>query len=117
MAYLLFPGRHVANTKFQESYLRRLLYPVPGTPPVAFVDNECKIKGTLDTIVFAITAANQQDSRFNPVPFTERAIGVDRFRHSLTEILPFSVNYRIVGIPHIDHSHRFARQIVEEIAA
>src|SRR3989344_5064184 len=103
MAYLLFPGRHVANTKFQESYLRRLVYPVSGEKPVEMLGPSI---GDLDSIVFAITSSNQQDSRFNPISYTERTVGVDRFRRDLEEILPSSIGYHMVGIPHFDHSDR-----------
>ncbi len=113
MSYLLFPGRHLVNTRFQAAYLQRLLalppnelpglmpgQRTPGTPP-----NE---------IIFAITSANQENSRFNPIPFHVRAMGVDRFARELRQHLPF--RYRVVGIPHYGHTQNFAEFTIKEIA-
>jgi hypothetical protein len=33
MSFLLFPGRHLVNTKFQEQYLKRVLTEPPATLP------------------------------------------------------------------------------------
>lgn len=96
MGYLLFPGRHLVNTVFQESYLRRVLGDRGEAMP-------------LDTIVFAVTSSNQQNSRYNPIEFHIRAIGVDRFAQRL------GVKYRIVGVPHFGPTARFARHTLREI--
>jgi len=87
MTYLLFPGRHLVNTRFQETYLRRVL----STPPKALpgvIAGRCELEGAPTEIIFAITSANQENSRFNPIPFHVRAMGVvvrrqglDRWRH------------------------------------
>lgn len=96
MPYLLFPGRHLVNTVFQEAYLRRVLAEQPCPFP-------------LDTILFAVTSSNQQNSRYNPIEFHIRAIGVDRFAQRL------GVKYRIVGVPHFGPTPRFARHTLREI--
>ncbi|MBK9050705.1 MAG: hypothetical protein IPL78_07260 [Chloroflexi bacterium] len=67
MSYLLFPGRHLLNTTFQARYLRGVLQMPPG---------ELQFWGTaaatpaspLNQIIFAVTSANQQHSRYNPIP-------------------------------------------------
>jgi hypothetical protein len=64
-------------------------------------------------VVFAITSANQQFSRYNPLPFHIRAIGVDRFAHSAE--FPRGVVHSIFGIPHYPNSLRFASIILEEV--
>lgn len=68
----------------------------------------------LDQVVFAVTSANQQYSRYNPIPFPVRAIGLDRFARSLELALDFA--YRIVGIPHYTPTPRFAEFVLKEIA-
>ncbi|MFW6096471.1 MAG: hypothetical protein ACOC9Z_00255 [Chloroflexota bacterium] len=68
----------------------------------------------IDKIVFAITSSNQQHSRYNPIPFHVRAIGVDRFARSLESA--FAFDYRIVGIPHYGPTPRFAELMLKEIA-
>src|SRR3954469_14495164 len=98
MAYLLVPGRHLCNTTFQERYLREvvnrtpdglgLMHPVPAG-----------FAGTLDPVVFALTSSNQSNSRYNPIEFHVRAIGVDRFARHLQRDLP-GMRFRIVGVPH-----------------
>lgn len=98
MSYLLFPGRHLLHTRFQEDYLRRVLAARP-----------------VDTIVFAITSSNQENTRYNPVPFHVRAVGVDRFGARLRAAT--GAAYRIVGVPHFGHTERFARNTLREIEA
>lgn len=113
MTYLLFPGRHLLNTVWQERYLYQVLRmpleslhfwqgqrPPPNLPPI-------------DRILFAVTSANQAHSRYNPIPFHVRAIGVDRFAAEFKASL--GVTYRILGIPHFDPTPRFASYILKEI--
>lgn len=93
--YLLIPGRHLVNTRFQEEYLFRHV-----RPPV-------------DHLVFAITSCNQSHSRYNPVPFHVRAIGVDRFAREVASVL--GVRYSIVGIPHHRPTERFTDLLLKEV--
>jgi hypothetical protein len=108
MPYLLLPGRHLVNTTFQETYLRSVMNrPLAElkflhAPPV-------KLTQPLETIVFVITSSNQQNSRYNPIEFHIRAIGVDRFAQRL------GVKYRIIGVPHYGPTNRFARNTLKEI--
>ncbi|MBU1704952.1 MAG: hypothetical protein KJ922_06315, partial [Nanoarchaeota archaeon] len=87
MANILFPGRHLLQTKFQQEYLSEVL-----GSPVDQLDmlEGTKPKGNLDKIVFAITSSNQDHSRYNPIPFHVRAIGVDRFARQ------FPAGHRII---------------------
>lgn len=112
MTVLLFPGRHLLNTAFQEQYLRGLLrMPLAALP---FVDEHRPTAGTpIDQIVFAVTSANQQHARYNPIPFHVRAIGVDRFARPLE--MTFGIQYRIIGIPHYPPTPRFAEFVLKEI--
>jgi methyltransferase family protein len=95
MRYLLFPGRHLLNTRFQEEYLFR------------------HVKPPVEQIVFALTSCNQSHSRYNPIPFHVRAIGVDRFAREICPVL--GVRYSIFGIPHHRPTPRFAELAVKEI--
>ncbi len=112
MSYLLFPGRHLVNTRFQEHYLSAVLRRVPQVW-------ERLQRGTtvptepITKVIFAITSSNQENSRFNPIPFYIRAIGVDRFARSLQSQVPFG--YRIFGIPHYGHTEKFAAFTIKEI--
>jgi hypothetical protein len=92
---LLFPGRHLLNTRFQEDYV-------------------VKHAGTFDEIVFAITSANQSHSRYNPIPLEVRAIGVDRFARRLRE-RGLQAGCRIVPVPHYGPTGRFADFLIKEM--
>ncbi|HZD09723.1 MAG TPA: hypothetical protein VE553_00125, partial [Candidatus Binatia bacterium] len=112
MTILLFPGRHLLNTNFQAAYLRSVLQMPLQT--LKFLDGEAPPAATpIDHIIFAVTSSNQQHSRYNPIPFHVRAIGVDRFARSLEQAFPF--DYRIVGVPHYSPTSRFAEYVVKEI--
>jgi SAM-dependent methyltransferase len=112
MSYLLFPGRHLVNTRFQETYLCRVLSTSPKELP-GFIAGRSKLTLPPTEIIFAITSANQENSRFNPIPFHVRAMGVDRFARDLRQRLPF--RFRVIGIPHYGHTQNFADFIVKEI--
>ena len=99
MNYLLFPGRHLVNTVFQANYLLRAVSDVKSLPGVP---GKRSIPSSPYTLVFAITSANQENSRYNPIPFHIRAIGVDRFARDLQAQMPF--RYLIYGIPHYGHT-------------
>ena len=113
MSFLLFPGRHLVNTKFQERYLKRVLAKPPASLP-GFLAGASSLPKPPTEIIFAITSANQENSRFNPIPFHIRAVGVDRFARQLQAGLKF--RYRIFGIPHYGHTRNFAAFTIKEIA-
>jgi hypothetical protein len=78
MTYLLFPGRHLANPVFQERYLKRVLAgPLESLP--GYRQGSSARLDPPNEVIFAITSSNQENSRFNPMPFHVRAVGVDRF--------------------------------------
>jgi SAM-dependent methyltransferase len=95
MSYLLFPGRHLVTTRFQEEYLFR------------------HVRSPVDHLVFAVTSCNQSHSRYNPIPFHVRAIGVDRFAREIAPVL--GVRYSIWGIPHHRPSDRFCELLLKEV--
>ncbi|MEU4400692.1 class I SAM-dependent methyltransferase [Micromonospora orduensis] len=59
--FVLFPGRHHLLTRFQADYLGRL----------------ARSGGT--TIVWAVTSANHDNTRRNPVPYHRREAAIERF--------------------------------------
>ncbi|MDJ0753336.1 MAG: methyltransferase domain-containing protein [Ardenticatenaceae bacterium] len=112
MTTLLFPGRHLVTTAFQEQYLRRVLHvPLDQLPLIG----QSAASDPIDQIIFAITSSNQAHSRYNPIPFHVRAIGVDRFARPLE--MTFAIRYRIIGIPHYRPTPRFAHNVLKEIEA
>jgi SAM-dependent methyltransferase len=113
MSYLLFPGRHLVNTKFQEQYLKSVLTTPPQSLP-CFIAGSASLSSPPNEVIFAITSANQENSRFNPIPFHIRAVGLDRFARHLQHELKF--RYRILGIPHYGHTENFAAFTIKEIA-
>lgn len=112
MTTLLFPGRHLLNSAFQAQYLRSLIkMPLAQLP---FLNGRLPpATAPINQIIFAITSANQQHARYNPIPFYVRAIGVDRFARPLE--MTFSISYRIIGIPHYRPTPRFAQFVLNEI--
>jgi SAM-dependent methyltransferase len=113
MSFLLFPGRHLVNTTFQEQYLKRVLTEQPASLP-GFIAGSAPVAKPPTEIIFAFTSSNQENSRFNPIPFHIRAMGVDRFARQLQRHAPF--RYRVLGIPHYGHTHNFAAFTIKEIA-
>ncbi len=81
MSYLIFPGRHLVNTVFQGEYLLRALTEDLSSMS-GFIPGR-SVPSKPSEVIFAITSANQENSRYNPVPFHIRAIGVDRFARNL----------------------------------
>ncbi len=78
--YMLFPGRHHLLTRAQATFLHELLasrtqdgsgHPVRVSPQAA--------------LVWAVTSANHQNTRRNPVPYSRREAAIERF--SLLESL------------------------------
>jgi len=67
----------------------------------------------IEEIIFAVTSANQANSRYNPVPFWARVIAIDRFARTLKE--RFDISCRIVGIPHYPPSEHYVEVLLKEI--
>lgn len=61
-------------------------------------------------VIFAVTSANHANSRYNPVPFHYRAIGIDLFAR--TVLAPLGARWSIVPIPHMPPTDRFALRVI-----
>jgi len=112
MTTLLFPGRHLVTTRFQESYLRQILNLAPAAIPNLRRGKHMPAE-RFGRVVYAITSSNQDHSRYNPIAFHLRAVGVDRFACSIE--MTCAVTHRIVGIPHYGHTDDFAAFTLKEI--
>ena len=106
---LLFPGRHLLHTRFQEKYISEA---VEGN--LSFANRKRPDSQDIESIVFAITSCNQSNSRYNPISYEKRIIGVDRFAHLLKNKAP-GLNHRIFGIPDFISTERFAEIMLKEI--
>ncbi|MCX6755047.1 MAG: methyltransferase domain-containing protein [Candidatus Nomurabacteria bacterium] len=112
MAYLLFHGRHILNTSFQEKYLWQILN-LPFSKLDFIGPNNFNPDERIDTVVFAVTSSNKSNSRFNPLPFYIRAISLDRFFEHFRKDL--GIKQKIVGIPHFDPTDKYIEIILKEI--
>jgi SAM-dependent methyltransferase len=83
-------------TKFQEKYLSELA--------------EKGINGTkVEKIIFAVTSANHENTRRNPLPLYLRTLAIAKF----AEKIPCEI--KIYPIPDIQQSERFAEYILRQI--
>ncbi|GAA1521446.1 hypothetical protein GCM10009827_041670 [Dactylosporangium maewongense] len=92
--FVLFPGRHHLLTRFQAGYLRELAAPT---------DEGGR------TVVWAVTSANHQNTKRNPVGYDRRQAAIERF--SVQEGL------RSLVVPVFDtaHTDRFAEVTLKSV--
>ncbi|OZV80901.1 methyltransferase [Micromonospora echinospora] len=106
--YLLFPGRHHLLTRFQAEYLRRL---ATDSGDTATAGGGGGGGGGGVTVVWAVTSANHENTRRNPVPYHRREAAIERFS-VLTGL-------RSVVVPVFDtaETDRFAEVTLKNVAA
>jgi hypothetical protein len=92
--YILFPGRHHLLTNYQFNYLYKHIK-----------TGEKKIEG----IIFAVTSANHENTRRNPLPFYLRAMAISDFSKEL------GVKSYIFGIDDVGHLNNFSDYILKKI--
>lgn len=73
MSYVLFPGRHHLLTRFQAAYLTSLR-----GATLACLDGRPARIAPDPTVVWAVTSANHQNTRRNPIPFDRREAAIER---------------------------------------
>jgi SAM-dependent methyltransferase len=90
--FVLFPGRHHLLTRFQAGYLRRL------------ADDQT-------TVLWAVTSANHQNTKRNPIGYDRREAAIERFS--------VATGLRSLVIPVFDtaHTDRFAEVTLKSIEA
>jgi SAM-dependent methyltransferase len=96
--YVLLPGRHHLLTRAQAGYLRRVLAGRATADDGGAVDVEPDAR-----VVWAVTSANHQNTRRNPVPYSRREAAIERF--SATE----DVDSLVVPVVDARATSRFAR--------
>lgn len=93
---ILFPGRHHMLTKFQQQYLRNAI--------------KTNVNGNkIGRIIFAVTSANHENTRRNPIPLYLRCMAIDKFASDL------GCDFKIYPIPDIHSSDKFAEFIIRQI--
>lgn len=94
--YLLFPGRHHMLTKFQNQYLQKII-------------REGVNGQKIDEVIFAVTSANHDNTRRNPLPLYLRVLAIDKF----SENLPCDIS--IYPIKDIPQSDKYAQFLLSQI--
>src|SRR3989338_6729303 len=94
--YLLFPGRHHMLTKFQNQYLQKII-------------RDAVNGSKIDEIIFAVTSANHDNTRRNPIPLYLRVSAIDKFSRNM----PCKIS--IYPIKDIYQTDRYARFLVSQI--
>lgn len=105
MTWLLFPGRHHLLTRFQADYLRRACVPgalkdLSGRPMRA------RVRG----ILWAVSSANHEGTRRNPVPAHRREAAIERFAAELP--VPSYVHF----IDDVGTTERYAEYVLKKLA-
>lgn len=72
--HVLFPGRHHLLTRFQAEYLCGIR-----EGSAADVDGKPAAISPTAAVVWAVTSANHQNTRRNPVPYNRREAAIERF--------------------------------------
>lgn len=96
--HVLLPGRHHLLTRAQAGYLHRVL----GGQAVADDGQPVEVEPGA-RVVWAVTSANHQNTRRNPVPYSRREAAIERF--SLLE----DVESLVVPVVDARATSRFAR--------
>ena len=106
LTYVLIPGRHHLLTRFQARYLHDLF-----GGRLRGIDDESVEFSAEPTLVWAVTSANHQNTRRNPVPANRREAAIELF--SLRE----GVRSLVVPIFDTRPTERFAEITLKAIAA
>lgn len=104
LRYVLFPGRHHLLTRFQASYLTDLL--------AGRIDDTDGVRLELvedAAVVWAVTSANHQNTRRNPIPANRREAAIEIFAYA--EKIS-SIVVPVVDVPTTD---RFAEITVKAV--
>src|SRR5215467_12820899 len=95
--FVLFPGRHHLLTRFQADYLRHLSGP--------------DADGKGPTVIWAVTSANHENTKRNPVPFHRREAAIERFS------LLTGVRSLVVPVFDTAPTDRFAEVTIKNVRA
>ena len=93
---ILFPGRHHILTRFQHDYLSRLVK--------EGIDGR-----KVERILFAVTSANHENTRRNPIPLYLRTLAIDRFAQDL------ECDFKIYPVSDVKFTEKFAGYMLRQI--
>lgn len=106
--YLLLPGRHHLLTRYQKEYLLHLVK--KGLSEVLDVfGNPLQISKHPTAILFAVTSANHNNTRRNPLPLYQRAMMIQDFSRDL------NIPSFVIPIDDIGLSPNFASYTIKKI--
>lgn len=93
---ILFPGRHHVLTNFQYEYLSKII-------------SEGIQGEKVETLIFAVTSANHENTRRNPVPLYLRTLMIEKFSKNL------GCNVKIYPIADVKPTQKFATYLLKQI--
>ncbi|ABZ92891.1 Hypothetical protein LBF_0345 [Leptospira biflexa serovar Patoc strain 'Patoc 1 (Ames)'] len=106
--YLLFPGRHHLLTRYQKEYLLQLVE--HGLSEVLDVfGNPLAVSKHPSAIIFAVTSANHNNTRRNPLSLYQRAMMIQDFSKE------FKIPSLVIPIDDIGMSPNFASYTLKKI--
>jgi hypothetical protein len=110
---VLFHGRHVLNSNFQETYLRSILGKKAQDDCLRYQNKKPVSNDTLDTLIIPLTSANLDTSPYSPVTSSIRLRTLDRFAKTLEDSL--GIKTKIFEIPHFPTCPDFISHVQNEI--
>jgi hypothetical protein len=108
---LLWPGRHILFTRYQERLLRSVVGQTTDSLTLTRPAGG-QVPHRIDSVALAITSVNQSWSRWNPVPSHVRFVGADRFMAQFG--LPFAL-FPVQTPPVLVEATRFAKWILSSV--
>ncbi|XDD46845.1 transferase [Leptospira sp. WS39.C2] len=106
--YLLLPGRHHLLTRYQKEYLLQLVKNGLSEALDVF-GNRLLVSKHPTAIIFAVTSANHNNTRRNPLSLYQRAMMIQDFSREL------SIPSFVIPIDDIGQSPNFASYILKKI--
>ncbi|MDF3821928.1 transferase, partial [Leptospira sp. 96542] len=106
--YLLFPGRHHLLTRYQHEYISMLVREGL-SETIDYFGNPLGLKEKVKAIVFAVTSANHNNTRRNPLPLYQRAMMIQEFTRDL------KIPCYVAPIDDIGYSEEFADYTIKKI--
>lgn len=106
--YLLLPGRHHLLTRYQKEYLLRLVN-MGLSEELDVFGNPLQISKLPSAIIFAVTSANHNNTRRNPLPLYQRAMMIQDFSKEL------NIPSFVIPIDDIGQSPNFASYTIKKI--
>jgi hypothetical protein len=108
MSFLLFPGRHHLLTVFQAEYLAKVV----GRNPSLLRDlngRPLELIEPIDTIVWAITSANHENTMRNPLPANRREVAIEALGATL------NATSLVFAIDDVGTNDRFSEYVLKKI--